>query len=163
MSTLTIAPNRVAAFHYTLTDDAGTVLDRSADEPMVYLHGHHNIVPGLERQMEGMASGDKKKVSVSPADGYGERQEGMTQPVPRGQFPPGTELQVGMPLHAQGQDGNTMVVWIEAIEGDTIFVTANHPLAGVTLHFEVEVTDVRDATDEERAHGHAHGPGGHQH
>lgn len=163
MSDLSIAHGRVAEFHYTLTNGEGAVIDKSSEQPMPYLHGYRNIVPGLEKEMEGLAVGDKKKVMVAPAEGYGERQEGMTQAVPRDQFPADADLQPGMPLRAQSQDGRSMVIWIESIQDDAVIVTPNHPLAGQTLHFDVEVVSVRESTEEERAHGHAHGPGGHNH
>jgi FKBP-type peptidyl-prolyl cis-trans isomerase SlyD len=115
-----VGPDKAVSIHYTLRDDAGEVLDSSdGREPLTYLHGSGNIVPGLEKALDGKQVGDEVKVKVAPADGYGERDDANVRNVPR------------------------------------------HPLAGMTLNFEVKVVEVRDATEEERTHGHVHGPGGH--
>ncbi len=151
---------KVVSIHYTLTSSAGDLLDRSGDEPLAYLHGHENIVPGLERQLEGKAVGDKLKAVVEPAEGYGEKLPGGPQPLPRDAFPEDLELEEGMQLAAQMADGQVVPLWIAKVEGDQILVDPNHPLAGETLTFDVEITEIRDATEEERTHGHVHGPGG---
>ena len=159
-----LGAGQVGVFHYTLTDDDGAVIDSSSGrEPMAYLHGHHNIVPGLESQMEGKAAGDTFDAVVAPADAYGEVHGPGPQPVPRDQFPPDAQLAVGMGFHAQGSDGKPMVLFITEIQDDQVFVDNNHPLAGKTLHFAIEIVDVRAGTEDEKTHGHAHGPGGHPH
>lgn len=161
----TVADGKVVTFHYTLTDDQGTVLDTSRDrgQPMPYLHGARNIVPGLEQQMSGKSVGDRFKADVPPTEGYGEHNGMAPQAVPRGEFPDDVPLQAGMQLMAQAPSGQAIPIWIARIEGEQVFIDMNHPLAGKTLHFDVEVTEIRDATEEEKSHGHPHGPGGHDH
>jgi FKBP-type peptidyl-prolyl cis-trans isomerase SlyD len=158
-----ITENTVAAFHYTLTNGAGEVLDSSEGrEPLLYLHGAGNIVPGLEKAMEGRKVGDSFKVDVAPEEGYGQRHDGLVQVVPRAAFQGVDTVEVGMQFQASGPQGQ-MSVTIAKVEDDNVTVDGNHPLAGETLHFAVEVTDVRAATEEEISHGHVHGEGGHQH
>jgi FKBP-type peptidyl-prolyl cis-trans isomerase SlyD len=158
-----ISHEKVVSIHYTLTDNAGTVLDSSSGgHPLAYLHGFGNIIPGLENALEGKATGDKLSVTVEPGEGYGERDEGLVQAVPRTAFKGVKELAPGMQFQAQGPQGTRLVVVTQVTE-DLVTVDANHPLAGQTLHFEVEVSEVRDATSEELEHGHVHGPGGHHH
>jgi FKBP-type peptidyl-prolyl cis-trans isomerase SlyD len=158
-----IAENTVASFHYTLTNDAGEVLDSSRGrEPLLYLHGAGNIVPGLEQAMEGRGPGDTFKVDVAPDQGYGKRHDGLIQKVPREAFQGVDSVEVGMQFQASGPQG-AMSVTITAIDGDQVTVDGNHPLAGETLHFDIEVAEVRAASAEEMAHGHVHGEGGHQH
>lgn len=158
-----IGPRTVAQFHYTLTDDAGTVIDSSrGSSPLTYLHGGGNIVPGLEKEMAGKARGDKFKVDVTPEEGYGQRIEALLQTAPRSMFPPDMEPEVGMQFQAESNMGPVMVT-VVGVEGDMVTLDGNHALAGQTLHFDVEVTSVRDATLEELQHGHVHGEGGHHH
>ncbi|HEX7046345.1 MAG TPA: peptidylprolyl isomerase [Gammaproteobacteria bacterium] len=158
-----ISPNKVVSIHYTLKNDAGDVLDSSSGrEPLAYLQGAGNIVPGLEKALEGKATGEKLNVSVAPEEGYGPRHDGLMQEVPRDAFQGVEDIQPGMQFHAQGPQGPLVVTVVEAGD-EAVKVDGNHPLAGETLHFDVEVTDVRDATDEEKEHGHVHGEGGHEH
>lgn len=158
-----IAERTVASFHYTLTDDAGRVIDSSSGHaPLTYLHGAGNIVPGLEKAMIGRSIGDAFNVVVAPEEGYGEPNEMLVQVVPREAFQGVDELAVGMEFQAHTPQG-PMSVSIAKIEGDEITVDGNHPLAGRTLHFAIEVTDVREASLEEVMHGHVHGEGGHHH
>lgn len=158
-----IAQDSVVSIHYTLTSDAGEVLDSSSGgEPLAYLQGHGNLIPGLERELQGKQSGDKLKVRIAPADAYGEHDAELIQEVPRTAFQGVTDIQVGMQFQAQSNDGPRTVT-ITKVADDTVTVDGNHPLAGQHLNFEVEVTDVRSATDEELSHGHVHGPGGHHH
>lgn len=157
-----IGPNSVVSIDYELTNDAGEILDASAGEPLVYLHGAHNIIPGLENQLTGKSSGDQLKVTVQPQDGYGVHQPEMVQDVPRNAFPDGAGITVGMRFNAQSEDGMVSVV-VTAVGPDTVTVDGNHPLAGQVLHFAVTITDVRAATEEELAHGHVHTPGHHHH
>lgn len=163
MSDLIISAGKVVAFHYTLTDDDGDVIDSSEGrEPLDYLHGAGNIVPGLERQLLGKTTGDRLDAIVPPEEGYGQRM-GAPQAVPRQALPPDLDPMPGMQLMAQGPDGNPFPLWIARVDEEQIWVDRNHPLAGVTLHFAVEIVSIRDASDEENAHGHPHGPGAHHH
>ena len=158
-----IAQNSVVAFHYTLTNDAGEVLDSSEGrEPLTYLHGAGNIIPGLEKELEGRQSGDKLQVAVNPEEGYGETQPALVQEVPRDAFQGVENVEPGMQFQAQTQGGPLMVT-VTKVEGDTVTVDGNHPLAGQKLNFDVEIAEVREATSEEVEHGHVHGEGGHQH
>lgn len=160
---MSITKDSVASFHYTLKDDDGNTIDASAgQEPLPYLHGAGNIVPGLERELEGKVVGDKLSVVVKPIDGYGERNETLIQELPKAMFAGVEDIQAGMDFHAETDDGQQMVT-VTKVEGDTVTIDGNHPLAGQNLHFDVEVTDIRDASAEELEHGHVHGPGGHQH
>jgi FKBP-type peptidyl-prolyl cis-trans isomerase SlyD len=160
---MTISDNSVASFHYTLTDSSGQVLDSSeGKEPLSYLHGAGNIIPGLEKELAGKSVGDKLSVSVPAAEAYGERDENMIQELPASMFTGVDKIEAGMEFHAQTEQG-LQVVRVHSVDGDKVTIDGNHPLAGVNLSFEVEITDVRDATEEEKAHGHVHGPGGHQH
>jgi len=158
-----IADKMVVTIDYTLKDDNGTVLDSSTEGNFAYLHGANNIIPGLENALSGKLAGDEVEVSVSPAEGYGERNDSMIQSVPRDMFDSEQEIQVGMQFHAESPEGDMIVVSVTDVEDDNITVDGNHPLAGVNLNFGVKVVDVREASEEEVEHGHVHGPGGHQH
>lgn len=158
-----IAAQKVVVLNYTLTDDEGNIIDKSDDGSFAYLHGANNIIPGLENALDGKAAGDSLNVTVAPGEGYGERDPEKTQSVPRNMFPEDTEIEVGMQFHAQGPNGETLVVSVVQVEDDNIVVDGNHPLAGVQLNFAVEVLEVREASTEELDHGHVHGPGGHDH
>jgi FKBP-type peptidyl-prolyl cis-trans isomerase SlyD len=159
-----IAQDKVVLIHYTLTDDAGKVLDSSSGgDPLAYLHGQGNIIPGLEKALEGRQAGDKLNVRVEPTEGYGVRDDALVQQVPRRAFGGASDVQPGMQFHAQTSQGHARVVTVTRIQGDMVTVDGNHPLAGEVLNFDVEVTGVRDATAEELEHGHVHGAGGHHH
>lgn len=158
-----IADGKVVTMDYVLRNKAGEEIDRSKpDSPMVYLHGHGNIVRGLEKQLTGKVTGDELDVIVAPDEGYGPKQKVKTLRVPRSQLPADIDLKKGSQLVMQ-QKGKHYPVWVEKVQGPTVILTPQHPLAGVELHFHVTVKDVRDATEEEIAHGHVHGPGGHEH
>jgi len=158
-----IAENTVVSFHYTLTDDAGKVIDSPAGrEPLTYMHGTGQIVPGLEKVMTGRSEGDQFKVDVTPAEGYGERHAELEQQVPREAFQGVENVEPGMQFQGRGPQG-VINVTVTKVENDVVFIDGNHPLAGQTLHFDVEVTGVREATAEETSHGHVHGAGGHEH
>jgi FKBP-type peptidyl-prolyl cis-trans isomerase SlyD len=158
----TIGPGKVVTMKYTLTGENGKILDESGPDGMDYLHGADNIVPGLEQQLEGRAVGDKLKAEVSPVEGYGER-EGAPQKIPRSTFPDDVEIEVGMEFMAEGPDGDPSPVWVVGVESNEVEIDFNHPLSGLTLHFDVEVLAIRPATKDEIAHGHPHGPDGHHH
>jgi FKBP-type peptidyl-prolyl cis-trans isomerase SlyD len=154
-----ITKNSVVTFHYTLNDSEGKLLDTSAGrDAFAYLHGGGMIVPGLEEQLEGKAKGDSMQVEVEPAKGYGEVDPQLVQRVPLDRFG-GQPVEEGM----QFQTPDNRVWSVLEVKDDQVVLNGNHPLAGVTLHFSVEVTDVREATAEEISHGHVHGPGGHHH
>jgi FKBP-type peptidyl-prolyl cis-trans isomerase SlyD len=158
-----IAHEKVVSIHYTLTNSEGNVLDSSSgSQPLAYLHGFGNIIPGLENALEGKGTGDKLSVTVEPDQGYGPRDERLVQAVPRSAFKGVEDIAPGMQFQAQGPQGARLVV-VTQVGDDEVTVDANHPLAGQTLHFDVEVSEVRDATAEELEHGHVHGPGGHHH
>jgi FKBP-type peptidyl-prolyl cis-trans isomerase SlyD len=159
-----VAAGKVVSIHYTLTDDAGAMLDSSEGRaPLAYLHGAGNIVPGLESGIAGKAIGDRFKVDVAPEEGYGVRDPKGMDRVPRDAFPPDIELEPGMQFSAENERGDVVTTWIHSIEGDQVTIDLNHPLAGKTLHFQITVASIRDATREEMTHGHPHGPGGHHH
>lgn len=159
-----IRNDAVVTIDYTLTNDAGEVIDSSSGgEPLAYLHGAGNIIPGLEAALEGKASGDSLQVHIEAVDAYGEHHEGLIQVIDRSMFQGVDELAVGMEFHAQANDGGMQVVRIAAIEGDDVTIDGNHPLAGVPLNFDVTVVEVREASAEELEHGHVHGPHGHEH
>lgn len=161
---MTIKLQSVVAIHYTLTDDAGVELDSSRGrDPLTYLHGGGNIIPGLERALLGKQAGDKLQVEVAATDGYGEFDADMVQQVPLSAFGEHAEvMEVGMRFTANGDHGQFSVVVTE-VENDVVTVDGNHPLAGKNLNFDVEVVAVREATAVELAHGHVHGEGGHNH
>jgi FKBP-type peptidyl-prolyl cis-trans isomerase SlyD len=158
-----ITKDAVVLIHYTLRNDAGETLDSSAGrEPLAYLHGNGNLVAGLERELDGKTAGDKLSVRIAPADGYGEYDKSLVQRIPRRTLKGIGNLRVGMQLHAQSAQG-PQAMTVTHIAGDMVTIDGNHPLAGQDLDFDVEITEVRAATDEELAHGHVHGPGGHEH
>lgn len=158
---MSIKKDSVVTFNYTLKDDTGKVIDSSAaQEPLAYLHGHGNIVPGLERELEGKSAHDQLSVKVTPADGYGDYSRELVQKVPRRSLKGIANVTVGMRLHAETTEGPRAVT-VTAVTGDMVTLDGNHPLAGKNLNFDIEILDVRDATAEELAHGHVHGPGGH--
>jgi len=158
-----VAKDKVTTIDYTLKDDEGTIIDQSSNGEFAYLHGANNIIPGLEQALEGKQAGDEVSVSIDPEQGYGEKDLAQIQRVPRSQFPPDVEIEAGMQFQAQSPDGQMLVVTVTDVDNDVVVVDGNHPLAGKTLHFDVNVVDVRDATEEELEHGHVHGEGGHQH
>ena len=158
-----IVDKMVVTIDYTLKDDNGNILDSSNDGNFAYLHGSNNIIPGLENALTGKSAGDEVEVTVSPTEGYGERNDSMVQAVPRDMFDSEQEIEVGMQFHAQSPEGDMVVVTVMDVDDDDITVDGNHPLAGMNLNFGVKVIDIREATTEEIDHGHVHGPGGHNH
>lgn len=161
---MTITQNSAVSFHYTLTDDQGQQIDSSAgQEPLAYLHGAGNIIPGLEKALEGKSVGDQMVVEVSAEEGYGPVQEELIQEVPRSSFQGVESIEVGMQFEAQTGQGGAVPVTVTLVTDETVTVDGNHPLAGKDLNFDVTIADVREATAEELEHGHIHGPGGHNH
>lgn len=165
MNNLTlVAKDTVVSFHYTLSDKGGQVLDSSqGGQPLVYLHGYSQIVPGLENALVGKAVGSAFKVAVEPSEGYGERNEQMVITLPRTQGNLPADIEVGFVVELVSPEGDEIPARVVKLTEADITLDANHPLAGETLYFEIELTDVRAATKEEIAHGHVHGPGGHHH
>ncbi len=159
---MTIQNDKVALIEYVLTNEHGEQIDASNGQPLAYLHGHHNLIPGLESKLEGKSVGDKFTANIEADKAYGERDEALVQTVPNSMFQGVEDLEVGMRFEAQSEQGMHSVE-ITNIEGDQVTVDGNHPLAGMSLTFEVEIMDIREATAEELDHGHAHGDGGVQH
>ncbi|MDD2659723.1 MAG: peptidylprolyl isomerase [Methylococcales bacterium] len=156
-----VADNMAVSIHYTLTNDDGEVLDSSiGDEALVYLQGGGSIISGLEKALAGKAAGDKFNVRIAPEDAYGELMEDMIQVISRDMFEGIDDIEVGMQFHADVSSGSGIVT-VVSIEDDNITIDGNHPLAGLALTFDVEVIDVRAATEEEVSHGHIHGAGCH--
>lgn len=161
---MVVSQDKVVLIHYTLTDDAGNVIDSSAGgEPLAYLHGKGNIVAGLEKALDGREAGDKVQVRVAAAEGYGVRDPALVRRVPRRSFGSIGDIRPGMQFQAQLERNLTRVVTVTAVKGDMVTVDGNHPLAGQDLNFAVEISEIRDATAEELSHGHVHGAGGHHH
>jgi FKBP-type peptidyl-prolyl cis-trans isomerase SlyD len=158
-----IAADSVVLIHYTLKDDDGKVLDSSAGgEPLAYIQGHGNLVSGLEKALEGKTQGARVEAIVTPAEGYGTRNETLVQRVPKRSLQRAGEIRKGMQFQAQTDEG-VRVFTVTTVVGDMVTLDGNHPLADQTLHFDVEVVEVREATAEELEHGHVHGAGGHHH
>lgn len=152
-----IGKNKVAVITYTLTDNSGTVIDQATtQEPFAFIQGIGNIIPGLEKALEGKAVGDSLTVSIEPAEGYGERDDALTQVLSKDMFEGVDEVKPGMQFHAQTNHGMSIVT-VTNVENDQITIDGNHPLAGVVLNFDVNVLEVRDATEDEMDHGHIHG------
>ena len=158
-----IGKHKVVSIDYTLTNDDGEVIDSSkGQEPLAYIHGIGFMIPGLENALEGKSKGDSLSVTVEPEDAYGERDDALVKTVERSMFGDVEKLEVGMQFQGDSDDG-VEVVTVIAIEGDTVTVDGNHPLAHATLNFDVQVVDVREASKEELDHGHVHVAGAHQH
>jgi len=158
-----IEKNSVVEIHYTLTDDQGETIDSSAgQQPLPYIHGIGALIPGLEKELEGKEAGDKLKVVIGAADGYGEYNQDQVFEVSKSGFQGDEDLEVGMQVQLE-TDSGPAIAMVTEIEGDSVTLDLNHPLAGMELSFDVEVISVRAASPEELSHGHVHGPGGHQH
>ncbi len=159
---LMIGKNAVVSINYTLTNDAGEVMDTSEGrEPLTYLHGANNLIPGLEKEMEGKTSGQSFKVTIPPSEAYGESNPELVQTLSKDMFKGVDKVEPGMGFTAQGPQGEQHIV-VTAVDGDQVTIDANHPMAGKTLHFAVEIVNVRDASEEEIEHGHVH-DGSHDH
>ncbi|MFZ2635358.1 MAG: peptidylprolyl isomerase [Rectinemataceae bacterium] len=157
---MNIAKNRVVTLDYSLRDAAGKLIDSSeGSEPLVYLHGNENIIPGLEKHLEGKIAGDKISCIVPAVEGYGERDEQLIVKIDRKDFGPDAEIAPGMQFEAHGEEG-VQIVTVVSVDGSEVTIDANHPLAGENLHFDVKVVDVREASEEELKHGHVHSGSG---
>ena len=154
-----VANNMVVSLDFTLWDDQGEVIDTSeGGEPMAYLHGHLNLVPGLEKALEGKVVGDTFKITVPADEAFGPRDEDLVEVLDRSDFPDDLELEPGMQFEAEDEDGDSIVT-ITAVNGDEITVDSNPEFAGMDLTYEVKVVEIREATPEEIEHGHVHGEG----
>lgn len=157
-----IEANVVVSLLYSLTlDDGSFVEETESDDPLMYLHGHENIIPGLERELEGLKVGDKKVVVVDAEDAYGPIDPDAFDEVPLSDMPDGIEPEEDMYLTVENEDGHMFDVRIAEVTGDSVVIDFNHPLAGERLHFTVEIVDLREADEEELDHGHVHGEHGH--
>ncbi len=158
-----VAADKVVLIHYTLKDDDGEVIDSSAGgDPLAYIQGHGNLVPGLEKALEGKQNGSKVIVSVPPEEGYGKHDAKLIQRIPKRSLQGAGQIKKGMQFQARTDEGVRQFT-VTAIAGDMVTLDGNHPLADKTLHFDIDVVEVRDATSEELEHGHVHGTGGHHH
>jgi len=153
-----IAENHVVEFNYTLTNAAGEVLDASKGEPLPYIQGAGNIIPGLEAEMVGKSVGDSFTATIQPEEAYGPVYPEMVQEVPRSAFQGVDTIEAGMQFQADTEAGPRSVT-VTAVTDETVTVDGNHPLAGEVLNFDVEVMTVRDATEQELEHGHVHADG----
>jgi FKBP-type peptidyl-prolyl cis-trans isomerase SlyD len=153
-----VADDLVVSLDYTLRLDSGQVVDSSTDrEPLEFLQGHHQIIPGLEQALYGMGVGETKAVVVSPEEGYGQVNDAAYQEFPKDAFPPDVELEAGMGMELVDGSGRPLLAFVSEIRSDSVLLDFNHPLAGETLHFDVEIANLRAATEEELSHGHVHG------
>ncbi len=158
-----IEENKVVLIEYTVKTEEGVLVDTSeGNEPLAYLHGHKNIIPGLENALVGKAVEDELSVTVTPEEAYGERHEQLIKEVPMQAFQGVDKVEPGMQFNAESPQGPQLIT-VTKVEGDTVTVDGNHPLAGVTLNFDVKVVEVREPSEEELSHGHVHGAGGHEH
>jgi len=151
--------NKVITINYTLKDDTGKLIDESNDGSFCYLHGADNIIPGMEQALHGKTKDDQLELSLKPEEAYGEYVEALTQVVDRAMFDVDDTIEAGMQFHAQSENGQTIMITVTQVDGDNITIDGNHPLAGETLHYDITVIDIRDATEEEISHGHVHTPG----
>jgi len=158
-----IDKDMVVTLNYVLKDSLGNLIDESQDGGFEYLHGSGNIIPGLERELVGKSVGDNISVEIAPEEAYGARDESLLKTVSMDLFENSKEVEVGKRFSAQTPDGNMHTVTISEVKGDEVVIDTNHPLAGVALHFQVDVVSIRPASAEEIAHGHVHGPGQHNH
>jgi FKBP-type peptidyl-prolyl cis-trans isomerase SlyD len=157
---MTVTKDRVVSIDYNLKDSKGDLIDSSpSGEPLVYIHGNDNIIKGLEKHLEGKATGDQVDCVIPAVEGYGERDESLVFKVDKSEFGPDAQVEVGMQFEAHGEEG-AQIVTVVGVENSEITIDANHPLAGEELHFSVKVVDIREATSEELEHGHVHAVGG---
>jgi len=154
--------NKVITINYTLKNDDGNLIDESNDGSFCYLHGADNIIPGMEQALHGKTKDDQLQLSLKPDEAYGEYVEALTQIVDRAMFDVNDTIEAGMQFQAQSENGQMIMITVTSVDGDNVTIDGNHPLAGETLHYDITVVDVRDATEEEISHGHVHMPG-HEH
>lgn len=153
----------VVSMHYKLTDETGQLLDESHEHPLSYIHGTNSLIPGLEKKLNGKAAGDQVLATVAPEEAYGPIMPQLIQKLPLDTFEGVDKVEVGMEFEASNDNNEKMIVRIEAVDDTDVTINGNHPLAGKTLSFDVNIIEVRTASEEEISHGHVHGAGGHQH
>ena len=159
-----VSKNKVVSIGFKLTDADGTLIDESStEEPLMFIQGIGSFIPAVESALEGKESGAELKVTVTPEEGFGHRDEELVHSVPKDRFQSGGELEVGMQVQGQDDQGTPAIFTVVKVEESNVTLDGNHPLAGMTLNFDVKVGEIRDATAEELDHGHVHGPGGHHH
>ena len=159
-----ISKNKVVSIGFKLTDAQGSLIDESTtEEPLMYIQGIGSFIPAVEQALEGKEAGDELKVTVTPEEGFGQRDEDLVHSVPRDRFQSADQLEVGMQVQGQDDSGTPAIFTVVGVDDQNIKLDGNHPLAGMTLNFDVKISEVRDATAEEIDHGHVHGPGGHHH
>jgi FKBP-type peptidyl-prolyl cis-trans isomerase SlyD len=158
-----LTKNKVAVLNFTLKNKDGEIIDETNDGTFTYLHGARNLISGLENALENKQAGDKISVVIEPKDAYGEHNQEKVERVPLDMFPPEVEIREGMQFDSESADGEPIVVTVIEIDAGEVVVDGNHPMAGVELHFDVELVEVREATAQELEHGHVHGPHGHDH
>jgi FKBP-type peptidyl-prolyl cis-trans isomerase SlyD len=162
-SATTVAKDKVVTFHYTIRDDKNDILETTRDaQPLAILYGHGNVLRGVEAALAGHSAGETVTVTLAPEDAYGERRDNWTQRVSKKYLPATPKLRPGMTVALHTEDGQRSVTVLK-VGNKVVDVDLNHPFAGATLTFELELADVRDASAEELSHGHVHGPGGHHH
>ena len=160
---LTVSKGLVVSLDYTLRLEEGEVIDASADqEPLEFLQGYNQIIPGLEQALYGMTVGEETAVVVEPEQGYGQREVSAFQRIPLDSFPEDIDLELGLGIELVASTGQPLLAFVTEIGDDDVLLDFNHPLAGETLYFDVKIADLRTATPEELEHGHAHGHG-HEH
>lgn len=162
MSIDSVQKDVVVAMEYSLQVDGEEIDSSKGQDPLQFLVGHGNIISGLEREMIGMKVGESKDVVIQPADGYGEYDDEAYMDVPRAEFPQDMPVEEGLELSVRDDQGQSRYARIDGIEGDTVTLNFNHPLAGDELHFNVKIVELREPTSEELEHGHVH-QGGHHH
>jgi len=160
---MTISENKVVLIDYALKDKDGNLIDTSqGHQPLAYIHGIGNLIPGLEAALDGKTIGDKIKTTIQPEDAYGTRNDSLNRIISLKQFENPEDIKEGVQIQIQSDKGVKLAV-VTGIEGDDVTIDMNHPLAGVELNFDVEIKNIRDASQEELSHGHVHGEGGHDH
>ena len=160
---MTIEKEKVVTMNYTLKNDDGDIMDTSEGrEPLAFIQGIGNLIAGLEKELEGKSVGDKVNAVINPEDAYGKRNPEMVQRVSKDNFQGEEEIEIGMEMHVESNQGEQVAVVVD-VDEEGVTLDLNHPLADMTLHFDVEIVSVREATSEELDHGHVHGPGGHNH
>lgn len=159
-----VSKNKVVSIGFKLTDADGTLIDESStEEPLMFIQGIGSFIPAVESALEGKESGAELKVTVTPEEGFGHRDEELVHSVPKDRFQSGGDLEVGMQVQGQDDQGTPAIFTVVKVEESSVTLDGNHPLAGMTLNFDVKVGEIRDATAEELDHGHVHGPGGDHH
>ncbi|HIF52038.1 MAG TPA: peptidylprolyl isomerase [Thiotrichaceae bacterium] len=158
-----LTKNKVAVLNFTLKNKDGEIIDETNDGTFTYLHGARNLISGLENALENKQAGDKISVVIEPKDAYGEHDQEKVERVPLDMFPPEVEIREGLQFDSESADGEPIVVTVIEIDAGEVVVDGNHSMAGVELHFDVELVEVREATAQELEHGHVHGPHGHDH